>query len=81
MVLTRNGTETFVPTPTMDLPSPVASISVMDKAIANENGRLANGIWFNKFSDGPILDNLMHNFDAWNVYLHEVTTEKIAGHS
>eukprot|EP00173_Palmaria_palmata_P002723 Plantae.Rhodophyta-Palmaria_palmata.ctg2835.p5 GENE.Plantae.Rhodophyta-Palmaria_palmata.ctg2835~~Plantae.Rhodophyta-Palmaria_palmata.ctg2835.p5 ORF type:complete len:128 (+),score=15.29 Plantae.Rhodophyta-Palmaria_palmata.ctg2835:2329-2712(+) len=74
MVQTRNGIMT-------DLASPATASgdigpSMMEKAKANENARLANEIWFNKFSDGPILDALMSNFDAWNVYLIEVTTEK-----
>ena len=61
----------------MDLSSPSEGVATtMDRAKANENARQANDIWFNKFSDGPILDNLMTNFDSWSVYLHEVTTEK-----
>ena len=46
----------------MDLASPAASgtgPSIMEKAKANENARLANETWFNKFSDGPVLDDLM----------------------
>ena len=81
MVVTRNGTETFPPQLAMDVASPTtpgASCvpTMMEKAKATENARLANETWFNKFSDGPILDELMNNFDAWNVYLLEVTTEK-----
>ena len=75
MVLTRNGTQT---TSEMDLVSPASAsgASIMEKAKANENARLANEIWFNKFSEGPVLNAIMSNFDAWNVYLIEVTTEK-----
>lgn len=78
MVLTRNGTETFTPIPAMDLPSPAQSSgpSLMEKAKANENARLANETWFNTFSDGPTLDDLVENFVSWNIYLIEVTTEK-----
>ena len=66
MVLTRNGTETFVGQPTMDLASPASANgpTIMEKAKANENARLANEIWFNKFSEGPTLDAVMSNFDA-----------------
>ena len=79
MVLTRSGNQSLNTNIAMDLASPSASgtgPSIMEKAKANENARLANETWFNKFSDGPILDDLMENFDPWNVYLIEVTTEK-----
>ena len=79
MVLTRKGTETYVPPPsTIDLASPTSATgpTIMEKAKANENARPANEIWFNKFSEGPVLNAVMSNFDAWNVYLIEVTIEK-----
>lgn len=57
----------------MDLTSPVTPTaasgpSLMEEAKEKENARLANETRF-KFSDGPSLDDLMENFDAWNVYL------------
>ena len=78
MIPTRNGTETFVAPSEMDFASPVSAngATIMEKAKANENARLANEIWFNKFSEGPVLNAIMSNFDAWNLYLLEVTTEK-----
>ena len=62
MVLTRSGNQTLSTNTAMDLASPAASgtgPSIMEKAKANENARLANETWFNKFSDGPVLDDLM----------------------
>lgn len=78
MVLTRNRTVTFTPGPAMDLTSPssASGTNLMEKPKANENAQPANETWFNKFSDGPIFDDLMENFDAWNAYLIEVATEK-----
>ena len=81
MVLTRSGNRTLQIDTTMDLPSQnegSGSELVMQRAKANKNARQANEIWFHKFADGPTLDNLMNTFDSWNVYLNEVTTEKIA---
>lgn len=78
MVMTRKDTKTSLASSEMDLPSPspAPGPSLMEKAKANENARLANETWFNKVSDGSTLDDLMENFDARNVNLIEVTTEK-----
>lgn len=54
-----------------------SSKSMMEKAKANKTARLANETLFDKFDDGPRLNELIRNFDAWNVYPIEVTTEKM----
>lgn len=83
MVQTREGAKTWVPDLVMALSAiPAASeaannaTSLMEKSKASENARLANETWFNKLDDGPTQDELMENFDAWNIYQFMVTTEK-----
>lgn len=79
MVQTRDGAMTYLASPAAG--SGENGPSMMEKAKANENARLDNEIWFNKFKDGPTLDApimsaMMKHFDAGNVYLLEVTTKK-----
>lgn len=69
MILTGNGRDTFPASSAINLTSKTtpeaASVpSLMKKAEANENARLANETWFNKFLDGPTLDDLMEKLYA-----------------